>query len=149
MKRLYRYAFAAFAIGGLLCADIRIVCAEEAIEPGPHIIAQQASFIAVGTVQFNGEGHCVFTASESLKGVGTVGVPLTLVSPVAGFSVQWLLQNVADQSTIIIGTYDIANGQISLTSGQHSVWPQGTFPDYFADKTIEGCKDFIAKAHLN
>lgn len=132
----------------LINGGSRAVLAQAPAEPGPHIIAQQAGFIAVGTVQFSGN-QCIFTATERLKGADTVGVQVTLTSPVAGFAVDWLLANVGDAATIIVGTYDIATGQVSLTSGQHSVWPQGTFPDYFADKTIVGCKDFIAKAHLN
>ena len=120
--------------------------AQAPAEPGPHIIAQQANFIAVGTVQFNA-GQCIFTATESLKGANTVGAQVTLISPVGGFAVLWLQQNVGTQSTIIVGSYDAATVRVSLTSGQHSVWPQGTFPDYFADSTIAGCKEFIQMAH--
>ena len=139
-------ACAGLALVTVLCMRSIPLFAQTPVEPGPHIVAQQAGFIAVGTVQFN-EGQCIFTATESLKGTGTVGVPVTLISPIAEFSVQWLQGNVADQSTIIVGTYDMVSGQVTLTSGKHSVWPQGTFPDYFADKTIAGCKDFIQKAH--
>ena len=148
MKTTFLRILACFALAMtcLIVSEPRPLHAQAPAEPGPHIIAQQATFIAIGTVQFNG-GQCIFTATESLKGVNTVGAQVTLTSPIAEFAVQWLQQNVGMESTIIVGSYDAATGQVSLTSGQHSVWPQGTFPDYFADKTIAGCKDFIQKAH--
>lgn len=114
----------------------------------PNHLVQQSAFIAIGTFQFN-NGQCVFTATESLKGDSTVGVPTTVTIPIeAGFAA-WLQQAVALTPTILVGTYSAANGEITLPHAKHSVWPQGTFPDYFADKTVEGCKDFIVKAHLD
>ena len=124
-------------------------CAEVAdLPPAPNRAVQQAPFIAIGTIQFNG-AECQFTATESLKGTSTVGsVVFVTVPAVEGFAA-WFQQSVGANPTILVGTFDAASNHITLTHNERSVWPQGTYPNYFADKTVAGCKDFIVKAHLN
>lgn len=130
----------------LIVSILTPLFAQAPAEPGPNKIAQQAGFIAIGTMQFN-NGQWLFTATESLKGQSTVGVAKTVTIPAeAGFAA-WMEQSVAQNPTILVGTYNTATGVITLPHLKHSVWPQGTFPDYFADKTVAGCKDFIQKAH--
>lgn len=119
---------------------------QEAEPPAPNIAVQQAPFIALGTIQFSGD-HCVFTATECLKGTDTVGVPINVSLPATGGFAAWLQQSVGINQTIIVGAVDPQTNQITLTLGQLAFWPQGTFPKYFAVKTIAGCKDFIEKAH--
>lgn len=107
---------------------------------------QQAAFIAIGTIQFNG-AQCVFTATESLKGENTVGSSVNVTLPAAAGFAAWFQHAVGTSQTILVGTYDAGANQLTLTHNEQSVWPQGTFPNYFADKTVAGCKDFIEKAH--
>jgi hypothetical protein len=99
-------------------------------------------------LQFN-NGQCVFAATESLKGDSTVGVSKAVTLPAEVGFAAWIQQAVALTPTILVGTYNAATGEITIPHAKRSVWPQGVFPDYFADKTIEGCKDFIVKAHLD
>ena len=114
--------------------------------PAPNILVQHAAFIAVGTIQFNGV-QCTFTATESVKGDNTAGNPITVLLPAAAGFAAWLQQAVAAAPTILVGTFDATTNQLTLTHSERSIWPQGTFPNYFADKTVAGCKDFIEKAH--
>ena len=112
----------------------------------PNRAVQQAAFIAIGTIQFNG-AQCQFTATESLKGDNTVGTAVFVTLPAVDGFAAWFQQSVGASQTILVGTFDAASDHITLTHNERSVWPQGTFPNYFADKTVAGCKDFIVKAH--
>jgi hypothetical protein len=114
--------------------------------PAPNLLVQQAAFIAIGTIQFNG-AQCTFTVAESLKGGNAVGAQISVLMPAAAGFAAWFQQAVGASQTILVGTYDVGSNQLTLTHSEKSVWPQGTFPNYFADKTIAGCKDFIEKAH--
>ena len=120
--------------------------AQQPALPAPNHAVQQATFIAIGTIQFNG-AQCQFTATESLKGTSTVGAAVFVTVPaVEGFAA-WFQQSVGTSQTILVGTFVAASNHITLTHNERSVWPQGTFPNYFADKTVAGCKDFIVTAH--
>ena len=114
--------------------------------PAPNLLVQQWAFIAIGTIQFNG-GQCTFTVTEPLKGGSAAGAQISVLMPAAAGFAAWFQQSVGVSKTILVGTYDAGANQLTLTHNEKSVWPQGTFPNYFAHKTLAGCKDFIEKAH--
>ncbi len=112
----------------------------------PNLLVQQATFIAIGTIQFNG-AQCTFTVTEPLKGASAAGTQISVLVPATAGFAEWFQQSVGTSQTILVGTYIVGSNQLTLTHNEKSVWPQGTFPNYFADKTVAGCKDFIEKAH--
>ena len=126
-----------------------VTVATQAQQPestAPNILVQKAAFIAVGTIQLNG-AQCTFTVTEPLKGGSAAGAQISVLMPAAAGFAAWFQQSVGVSQTILVGTYDAGSNQLTLTHNEKSVWPQGTFPTYFADKTVAGCKDFIEKAH--
>ena len=141
-------ALAYALISAVLACSILVADAQQPPPepPAPNLLVQQAAFIAIGTIQFNG-AQCTFTVTESLKGGNAAGAQISVLVPATAGFAAWFQQSVGASQTMLVGTYDAGSNQLTLTHNEKSVWPQGTFPNYFADKTIAGCKDFIEKAH--